>query len=60
MKEGFEAFKDTIDLTALAARQITYENALALAIGANIGTTVTAIIGAIGANVNGRRLAGAH
>jgi len=96
MKEGFEAFKDTIDLkdyavsgypgvflfvllgliatvimqsshatlvltiTALAAHQITYENGLALAIGANIGTTVTAIIGSLSANVDGRRLAGAH
>ena len=96
MKEGFEAFKETIDLTtyavegypgvflfaliglaatvvmqsshatlvliitALAARQITYENALALAIGANIGTTITAIIGSLGSNVEGRRLAGAH
>lgn len=96
MKEGFETFKETIDLTAyavkgyagvflfaliglaatvvmqsshatlvliitaLAARQITYENALALAIGANVGTTITAIIGSIGSNVNGRRLAGAH
>ena len=96
MKEGFDAFKDTIDLTAyavsgyagiflftllgliatvimqsshatlvliitaLAAQQITYENALALAIGANIGTTVTAILGAMSANVEGRRLAGAH
>ncbi len=96
MKEGFEAFKDNIDLaayavdgylgillftligmiatvimqsshatlvliiTALAAQQITYENALALAIGANLGTTVTALLGAIGANVDGRRLAAAH
>jgi len=96
MKEGFDAFKDTIDLkaysvagypgiflfvllgllatvvmqsshatlvltiTALAAQQITYENGLALAIGANIGTTITAIIGALSANVDGRRLAGAH
>ena len=96
MKEGFDAFKSTIDLTAyavggytgvmlftliglvatvimqsshatlvliitaLAAQQITYENALALAIGANLGTTITAIIGSLGANVNGRRLAGAH
>ena len=96
MKEGFEAFKDQIDLlrfalpgllglivytllgttatvvmqsshatmvlilTALAAGQITYENALALAIGANIGTTITAIIGAIGANFQGKRLALAH
>lgn len=47
-------------ITALAAQQITYENALALAIGANIGTTITAIIGSLSANVDGRRLAGAH
>ena len=96
MKEGFEAFKSTIDLaayavpgyrglglflligivatvvmqsshatlvlviTALASRQITYDNALALAIGANIGTTITAIIGAMGANIEGKRLAGGH
>jgi len=96
MKDGFEAFKNTIDLgrfavsgyqglflytaigifatvvmqsshatlvliiTALAAGQITYENALALAIGANIGTTVTAILGAMSANEGGKRLAGAH
>ncbi len=96
MKEGFEAFRDTIDLTAfavagypgiflftligifatvvmqsshatlviiitaLAAGQITYENALALAIGANVGTTITAILGAMSSNVQGKRLAGAH
>jgi phosphate:Na+ symporter len=96
MKEGFQTFKETIDLaqfavpgltglliytgigifatvvmqsshaslvitiTALAAGQITYENALALAIGANIGTCITAILGAISANVEGRRLAAAH
>ncbi|MCP5300512.1 MAG: Na/Pi cotransporter family protein [Chromatiaceae bacterium] len=96
MKEGFEAFRDTVDLTkfavagypgillfsllgvvatvimqsshatlviiitALAAQQITYENALALAIGANIGTTITAILGALGSNVDGKRLAAAH
>ncbi len=96
MKEGFDAFKDQIDLsrfalpglfglvvysllgtaatvilqsshatmvliiTALAAGQITYDNALALAIGANIGTTITAVIGAIGANFQGKRLALAH
>lgn len=96
MKEGFETFKDTIDLaqfavgglaglliytgigifatvvmqsshatlvitiTALAAGQITYENALALAIGANVGTCITAILGAISANVDGKRLAAAH
>jgi phosphate:Na+ symporter len=96
MKEGFEAFRDTIDLTAfavdgypgillftligiaatvimqsshatlviiitaLAAQQITYENALALAIGANIGTTITAIIGSMSSNIQGKRLAAAH
>jgi len=96
MKEGFEAFRDTIDLTAfavsgypgiflftaigvaatvimqsshatlviiitaLAAQQVTYENALALAIGANIGTTITAILGAMSSNVQGKRLAAAH
>jgi len=96
MKEGFEAFKSTIDLaayggtglkylfiftgigvfatvimqsshatlvliiTALAASQISYENALALAIGANVGTTITAIIGSMSSNIVGKRLAGAH
>jgi len=96
MKEGFEAFKETINLaeyavpgyrglflfaligvaatvvmqsshatlvliiTALAAQQITYENALALAIGANIGTTITAILGSLSSNEQGKRLAGAH
>lgn len=96
IKEGFDAFQDTIDLaafamdgvaglllytligiiatvitqsshatlalviTALAAQQITYDNALALAIGANIGTTATAVIGALKANVAGKRLAAAH
>lgn len=96
MKEGFELFREHIDLTAyamtglkglllytligivatvimqsshatlvliitaLASQQITYDNALALAIGSNVGTTITAIIGAISAGVNGKRLAVAH
>lgn len=47
-------------ITALGAGQITYENALALSIGANVGTTITAIIGSISANIEGRRLAVAH
>lgn len=47
-------------LTALSANQITYENALALAIGTNIGTTITALIGSIGSNIAGKRLAIAH
>lgn len=50
----------TLIITALAANQISYENALALAIGANIGTTITAIIGAVTANFQGKRLALAH
>ncbi len=96
MKEGFEAFRETIDLTqftltgypglivfmlvgtaatvvmqsshatlvliitALSVGQVSYENALALAIGANIGTTITAIIGSMSANYMGKRLALAH
>jgi phosphate:Na+ symporter len=96
MKEGFDVFKEYIDLsqyavsgylgviiytgigiiittilqsssatlalilTALAAGQIEYENALALAIGANVGTTITAILGSLSANIAGKRLAGAH
>jgi phosphate:Na+ symporter len=96
MKEGFEAFRDTIDLTqfalpgyaglfafagigvfatvvmqsshatlvliitALAAQQVTYENALALAIGANVGTTITAILGSLSSNYQGKRLAAGH
>jgi phosphate:Na+ symporter len=47
-------------ITALATSQISYENALALSIGANVGTTITAIIGSLGANIEGKRLAGAH
>jgi phosphate:Na+ symporter len=96
MKEGFDAFKGTVDLTqfavtglkglliytlvgllatvimqsshatlvltitALSAGQITYDNALALAIGANVGTTITAIIGSLSSNEQGKQLAGAH
>ena len=96
MKEGFETYQQTIDLsqyavaglaglllytllgmlatvvmqsshatliltiTALSVGHITYDNALALSIGANVGTTITALIGALGANIAGRRLAAAH
>lgn len=49
-----------LTITALAAGQITYENALALAIGANVGTTITAILGSMSANEAGKRLAVAH
>ena len=47
-------------LAALATQQISYENALALAIGSNVGTTVTAIIGSLGSSTDGKRLALAH
>ncbi|MFD1292825.1 Na/Pi cotransporter family protein [Lutibacter holmesii] len=96
MKEGFDVFKEYIDLTqfaisgylgvlvyagvgiiittilqsssatlaliltALAAGQVEYENALALAIGANVGTTITAVLGSLSSNIAGKRLAMAH
>lgn len=47
-------------LTALAAGQISYTDSLSLVIGANIGTTITAILGSLSANYEGKRLAGAH
>ena len=49
-----------LTITALAAGQVTYDNALALAIGSNVGTTITAVLGALSANVAGKRLAVAH
>ncbi len=49
-----------ITLAALAGGQLPYLPALAVAIGANIGTTVTAVLGALGAGIPARRLAGAH
>lgn len=49
-----------ITLAALAGGQLPYLPALAVAIGANIGTTVTAVLGALGAGAAARRLAGAH
>ncbi|MCU7959114.1 MAG: Na/Pi symporter [gamma proteobacterium symbiont of Bathyaustriella thionipta] len=49
-----------LTITALAAGQITYDNGLALAIGANVGTTITAIIGSLSSNEQGKRLAAAH
>lgn len=49
-----------LTFSALASGQLTYDNALALAIGSNMGTTITAVLGAIGANAAGKRLAIAH
>ena len=50
-----------LTLAALSVGQISYEAALALAIGANVGTAVTtAVFGSIGANSAGKRLAMGH
>ncbi len=49
-----------IIITALAGGNILYIDALALAIGANVGTTVTAILGSLTSNENGKRLAFGH
>ena len=49
-----------LTFSALAIGQLSYENALAIAIGSNIGTTITAILGALSANAEGKRLAAAH
>ncbi|MET4692386.1 Na/Pi cotransporter family protein [Endozoicomonas lisbonensis] len=49
-----------LTFSALAIGQLSYENALAIAIGSNVGTTITAILGAISANAEGKRLAVAH
>ena len=49
-----------LTFSAVAAGQLTYDNALALVIGSNMGTTVTAVLGAMGANSSGKRLAVAH
>jgi phosphate:Na+ symporter len=49
----------TIVLTvaALSAEQISYQNALGIVIGANLGTTLTALVSSLGSNIEGRRLA---
>ena len=47
-------------IAALATGQVSYENALALAIGANLGTTITTVMGGLAANLSGKRLAVAH
>ena len=49
-----------IIITALSGGNIIYIDAIALAIGANVGTTVTAAIGALTSNENGKRLAFGH
>lgn len=50
-----------LTLTALAAGQLTLDQALALAIGSNVGSSVsTGVVGALGGNRAGQRLALAH
>lgn len=47
----------TMVILALNAGGITYDDALALVIGVNVGGVVTALIASISSNVDGRRLA---
>src|SRR5690606_760914 len=47
-------------LTALHSGALDVEQAAALVVGANIGTTATAAVAAIGASVSARRTAAAH
>ncbi|WP_309499894.1 Na/Pi symporter [Sulfurovum sp.] len=47
-------------LSALSVSMLTFEGAAAMLIGANIGTTITALLGAIGGTVDKKRAAVAH
>ena len=46
-----------LTITALATGQIVYLNAMAIAVGANIGTATTAAMGAMVSNANSKRMA---
>jgi phosphate:Na+ symporter len=46
--------------SALYAQLVCFETAVAFVIGANIGTTITAILGALGSNADKKRTALAH
>ena len=50
----------TIALTAAQGGLLTAQGAAAVVIGANVGTTVTALIASIGATPNAKRAAAAH
>lgn len=50
----------TLALAALSVGQITYDNAVGIAIGSNVGSTVMAIIGSLNANMEGKKLTVAH
>lgn len=47
-------------LSALSVSALTFEGAASMVIGANIGTTITALLGAIGGTVDKKRAAIAH
>lgn len=49
-----------IVITALNMDSISYINALSLAIGANVGTILTAVLASLTSNENGRRVAFSH
>jgi phosphate:Na+ symporter len=46
-----------LTIAALSAGQVSYLNALGIVIGANLGTTFTALISSLSSNVEGKRLA---
>jgi len=50
----------TIALTAAQSGLLTFQGAAAVVVGANVGTTITALIAAIGATPNSKRAAAAH
>jgi len=50
----------TLTLTMTAAGWITFDNAAAMILGENIGTTITALLASIGTSVTARRAALAH
>lgn len=50
----------TLAITALSVGQMSYENAVAIAIGSNVGSTVLAVIGSINASSEGRKLMLGH
>jgi phosphate:Na+ symporter len=50
----------TVALSAAAGGWLTAQSAAAVVIGANIGTTITAVLAALGATASARRAAAAH
>jgi phosphate:Na+ symporter len=49
-----------IIISALVASQITFPQALAMAVGANVGTTVTALLSSLNSRLAGKQLAVGH